>query len=220
MYEDEIKNMYDDPAVAERFADQEQNPDHQQVAAIVDDIIALETAGFVHPLRIAELGGGAHTDRYDRLFEKLLPEPGRGRIDWVDASASMIELADEYLEDDRYQTRNQVITFVHKDMLAYLESMEDCTLDCAIMKYTLNYLSDNEIELLFQLLKRKLKTPGRLITTVSSPSGVLQSHNQHARFIYRGEEIPLGETRKLGNWKDLYTTDSSARDLFVMVLRK
>lgn len=187
--------MYGNAQVSERFAEQEQNEDHRKVSSIVDRIISAESIYLNDPLWVAELGGGAHPDRYNQLFARLLAK--NGHIDWVDFSSYMLKCAERYIQEPKYKVRQNVISFIEKDIIDYLYSIPDKKLDLAIMKYTLNYIADSDIEYLFQLLGRKLKKQGRLVATVSSLSGELKSCSPHARFLYNGEEFPLNEIRTL-----------------------
>ena len=90
-------NMYFNRSVAEKFAELEQNEKNYKVAEIVDDVIMSEIKDMKNPIFSAELGGGAHPDRYDKLFAQLLNEP-QGHIDWVDVSPFMLELAKKYID--------------------------------------------------------------------------------------------------------------------------
>src|SRR3989344_7343952 len=157
--------MYFDPAVARNFAEREQNEKNFKVAEIVDDVIMSEFNGMDYSIKSAELGGGAHPDRYHKLFKKLLEEP-KGHIDWVDISPRMLELAKEYIDTDEYRKREEVISFIEKDIIGYLESLESKSLDIAIMKYTLEDIGD--LDEFFRLLSEKLKIGGRLVSTLAT----------------------------------------------------
>jgi ubiquinone/menaquinone biosynthesis C-methylase UbiE len=67
----------------------------------------------------------------------------------------MLKLAAYYIDAPEYKERLQVINFIEKDIVDYLESLEDDSIDLAIMKYTIDHI-DN-IDELFALLKRKLR---------------------------------------------------------------
>lgn len=185
--------MYFSPDVTERFAELEQNDKNFQVAEIVDRAIIQETRDMSGPICVAELGGGAHPDRYHSLFSKLLEEP-HGHIDWVDVSPYMLELAEKYLSDERYRERKEVITFVKCDILEYLHNLENEKLDLALMKYTIDHIES--LDELFGLLAEKMKRGGKLIATISS-SPELKSYSTNARFLYNGEEFPEDEVRML-----------------------
>ncbi|MBS4066706.1 MAG: hypothetical protein KGZ74_19245, partial [Chitinophagaceae bacterium] len=73
-------DMYFSPEIAEKFAELEQNDKNFRVAQIVDRILVQETKELSSPIYSAELGGGAHPDRYHEFFAKLLQEP-KGHID-------------------------------------------------------------------------------------------------------------------------------------------
>ncbi len=88
--------MYFSREIAEKFAELEQNEKNFRVAEIVDRILMQETVGLSKPIQAAELGGGAHPDRYHKFFNKLIENP-RGHIDWVDISPYMLELAEKYI---------------------------------------------------------------------------------------------------------------------------
>lgn len=186
--------MYFSPDVSARFAELEQNEKNYRVSAILDDIIVKEMKNLKEPIFAAELGGGAHPDRYHNFFNKMLKEPG-GRIDWVDISPYMLDLAKKYLEDKKYTERRGVIKFIENDILAYLEGLKDETLDLSIMKYTIDHIKN--IEELFKLLSKKLKKGGKLISTADNLNPELKSYSTNARFLYNGEEFPDDETRTL-----------------------
>jgi len=104
--------MYFSPDVCARFAEAEQNEKNYRVSAILDDIIVKEMENLKEPIF-------AHPDRYHNFFNKILNKPG-GRIDWVDISPYMLDLAKKYLEDRKYEDRKGVIKFIEKDILGYL----------------------------------------------------------------------------------------------------
>lgn len=190
----EALKMYFDREIAKRFAEREQNEKNFRVSALMDIIIMSETEKMKNPLYAAELGGGAHPDRYHNFFAKLLEEP-KGRIDWVDAAPFMLELAEEYIANGKYQNRKEVITFIKSDINEYLENLPDKTLDLAIMKYTINYLAD--MDKLFGLLAKKLKPSGRLVSSIGLLNPELKSSSTNSRYLYKGKEFPENETRRL-----------------------
>lgn len=186
--------MYFSKEVVDKFAAHEQNEKNFAVAEIVDKILMQESEKMAAPIFCAELGGGAHPDRYHKFFEKLLGKP-KGHIDWVDISPFMLQSAQEYLKDKKYEKRNEVISFIEKDILKYLEDLADEKLDLAIMKYTFEDIED--IELLFKLLAKKIKKGGKLIATIGKPDQKLKSFSTNARYLYNGEEFPDNEERIL-----------------------
>lgn len=190
----EALKMYFDREIAKRFAKREQNEKNFRVSALIDIVIMSETEKMENPLHAAELGGGAHPDRYNNFFAKLLKEP-KGRVDWVDAAPFMLELAEKYIANGKYQNRKEVITFIKSDINEYLENLPDKTLDLAIMKYTINYLAD--IDKLFRLLVKKLKPNGRLVSTIGLLNPELKSSSTNSRYLYKGKEFPENETRRL-----------------------
>jgi len=187
-------DMYFSPEIAEKFAELEQNEKNFRVAQIVDRVIMQETEDLDNPLYSAELGGGAHPDRYHEFFAKLLQEP-RGHIDWVDVSPDMLELAKKYLETEEYEKRKEVINFIKSDILEYLRGLDDEKLDISIMKYTIDHLDD--LDALFELLSKKLKQKGRLVATMGNLSPELKSYSTNARYLYNGEQFPDDEMRIL-----------------------
>lgn len=184
--------MYFSPEVARKFAELEQNEKNFRVAGIVDTILIQESAGLQTPINSAELGGGAHPDRYDGFFDKLINE--HGHIDWVDVSPHMLELAKKYLSDEKYQKRKEVATFIESDILEYLRSLEDGKLDLAIMKYTVDHIET--LDELLKLLQAKLSPGGKLVATINT-NPELRSYSTNARFLYNGERFPDNETRTL-----------------------
>lgn len=185
--------MYFSPKIVEKFAELEQNEKNLKVAQIVDTILLQESIGLKTPIYSAELGGGAHPDRYDAFFSKLINEGGH--MDWVDVAPLMLELAKKYISNEKYQNRKQVLTFVKSEMLEYLRGIENEKLDLAIMKYTIDHV--DHLEVLFELLSVKLTRGGKLIATIGSTSPELKSYSTNARFLYNGEQFPDNETRTL-----------------------
>lgn len=185
--------MYFSPEIAEKFAELEQNEKNFKVARIVDAVLIQEAADFKAPIYSAELGGGAHPDRYDGFFSKLLS--GHGHMDWVDISPLMLELAKKYISNEKYQNRKDTITFIKSDILDYLRGLENEKLNIAIMKYTIDHMSN--LDALFELLSAKLAQGGKLISTIGITSPELRSYSTNARFLYNGEQFPDNETRTL-----------------------
>jgi ubiquinone/menaquinone biosynthesis C-methylase UbiE len=186
--------MYFNPEVAKKFSELEQNEKNFNVAKSIDNVICQEMKNKKFPVRVAELGGGSHPDRYDKLFNVLTQEP-KGQIDWVEISPYMIDLAKQYLEEKNLENRKEVINFIESDILEYLSGLKDSSLDFALMKYTFDHIKD--IETLFQLLQNKLKKQGKLIATMTSLNPQLKSISTNARFLYNGEEFSVDETRGL-----------------------
>lgn len=186
--------MYFSPKISKKFAKLEQNEKNFKVAQAVDRVLMHASEKMTAPLRAAELGGGAHPDRYHEFFSKLTLEP-QGRMDWVDISPNMLELAKKYVAKDEYNSRKQILYFVESDIFKYLTDSEDGKLDIAIMKYTLNHIAD--LESLFGLLAKKLASGGKLVATIEQTSPELKCFSTNARYLYNGEEFPADETRTL-----------------------
>lgn len=185
--------MFFSQEIAEKFAELEQNEKNFKVAQIVDKILIQESANIKTPIYSAELGGGAHPDRYDKFFSKLIDE--NGHIDWVDISPFMLELAEKYISNEQHQDRKKVITFIKSDILEYLNSLKNEKLNIAIMKYTIDYI-DN-LDVLLEILSQKLTRGGKLIATIGNTGSELKSYSTNARFLYNGEQFPDNETRTL-----------------------
>ena len=185
--------MYFSPEIAEKFAELEQNDKNFKVAQIIDAILLQELTDLKAPIYSAELGGGAHPDRYDGFFSKLTNEGGH--MDWVVVSPLMLDLAKKYISDKKYQNRKNIITFIKSEILEYLHTLENEKLGIAIMKYTIDHIKS--LDELFKLLSVKLARGGKLIATIGSTSPELKSYSTNARFLYNGEQFPDNETRTL-----------------------
>jgi len=107
----------------------------------------------------------------------------------------MLDLAKKYISTKEYQKRKNIINFVNDDILGYLQKIPDEKIDLAIMKYTIDHIKD--LEKLFELLAKKLKSKGRLVATIGMLSPELKSIATNARFLYKGKEFPENETRIL-----------------------
>lgn len=186
--------MYFNRSVVEKFAELEQNEKNYQVAQIVDDVIMSEIKDIKNPIFSAELGGGAHPDRYDKLFAKLLSEP-QGHMDWVDVSPYMLELAKKYIDNEKYRERLDIMGFVEDGILEYLEKLPVEKLDLAIMKYTIDHI--NDLDKLFSLIAQKLKVGGKLVASLGVLDPRLKSISTNARFLYNGQEFPENEVKTL-----------------------
>lgn len=193
MHMKEHIQMYFDPVIVADFAELEQNEKNFKVADIVDQVI-MHTVGELHQgFAACELGWWAHPDRYHRLFDALIQN--NGTIDRVDISPYMLALADKYIDTDAYRARKNVIKLIEHDIVSYLTSLPDDTLDLAIMKYTIDHIAD--IDELFSLLSQKLKTWWALVSSVGVLSPELKSISTNARFFYNGASFPENETRIL-----------------------
>ena len=185
--------MYFDPVIAEDFAEHEQNEKNYKVANIVDQVIMKVIWCLNWNFKACELWGWAHPDRYHNFFNALLEN--NWSIDWVDISPYMLNLAKKYINTRDYLNRFKVINFIEKDIITYLNWIEDESLDLWIMKYTIDHIGN--IDELFWLLKRKLKKWWVLIASIWILSEQLKSISTNARFLYNWEEFPKDETRIL-----------------------
>ena len=190
---EELK-MYFSKDIVEKFAELEQNERNFQAAEIVDRILIQKTVDFENSIYVAELGGGAHPDRYHKFFEKIMQEP-KGHIDWVDISPVMLELAKKYINNEEYQERKEVVDFVESEICEYLSGLKDGQLDLAIMKYTFNHIQD--IEVLFQSLSIKIKEGGKFISTIANLNAELKSYSTNASYLYNGQQFSDDEKIKL-----------------------
>jgi ubiquinone/menaquinone biosynthesis C-methylase UbiE len=187
-----VDDMYLNEKVATKFAEVEQNERGKAVADVVDKIAMHELKDFGSSLYVADLFAGAHPDRYHLLFDQLLKEDGK--IDWVDVSPVMMKLAKKYLEDEGYQNRFNVINFVEKDAIEYLETLSS-ELNLILIKYSIDFVSN--LDNLFSLVPERLIEKGSLIATLTTASPILKSVSTSARYLYQGKEFPLDETRTL-----------------------
>lgn len=64
--------MYFNRQIAKDFAEHEQNAKNFQVADIIDRTIMKAVGLVCENFQSCELGGGAHPDRYHRLFAELI----------------------------------------------------------------------------------------------------------------------------------------------------
>lgn len=196
----DLIKMYFDEKIVKDFAEHEQNEKNFRVAEIVDSVIMQTIWSINSNFKAVELWWGAHPDRYHTFFDELVKK--RWTIDWVDISPYMLELAKEYINTDEYKNRLDVIKFIESDIISYLQSIEDNSLDLAIMKYTIDHMQD--LDVLFSLLSKKLKKWGALVSSVGVLSPDLKSISTNARFLYNWKEFPENETKTLKDW-DTFT---------------
>ncbi len=143
--------MYFNSEIVKKFAELEQNEKNYKVAEVIDKILVDQVKAISPPIHAAELGGGAHPDRYHNFF-KLLSQKRGSRVDWVDISPYMLELAKKYISSPCYKERRKIINYIESDILDYLRNLKDEELDIAVMKYTFDHLED--VETLFELLSK------------------------------------------------------------------
>jgi len=181
-------SLYFSKKGAEKIAKREQNQRNFNVAEAIDIVLMQELGESRGIIKIAELGGGAHPDRYHRLFAKLLEKP-QGVFDWVDISPYMLELAPKYLKAAGLQKRNDIINYIESDFLVYLEKLSDDSLDAAIMKYTFNFVKD--VGKFFHLLSKKLKQGGKFIATLDNQTfdGKLGVRSTNVQYFHNGKEV-------------------------------
>lgn len=192
----DLIKMYFDKKIVEDFAEHEQNEKNFKVADIVDQVIIKTTWNIDQNFKAVELWWGAHPDRYHRFFSELVEK--NWNIDWVDISPHMLELAKKYIDTDEYRNRFKVIKFIENDISTYLQWTENNSIDLAIMKYTIDHIKD--IDELFWLLQKKLKSWWVLVSSIGVLSPNLKSISTNARFLYDWEEFSENETKILKDW--------------------
>lgn len=194
--------MYFNKKVVSDFVIQEQNSKHKEVADIID-IVIMEmiwdtlSEGF----KIAELWWWAHVDRYERLFN-CLSKYKESRVDWVDISPFMLEEAKTILKDTNLNSRIPLINFIESDIIDYLKSSSDSSIDLVIMKYTIDYIED--LGHFFELIQCKLKKWGVFVANIGVLTPELRSIRTSWRYLYNWHEFPVDETRTLNDW-DTYS---------------
>jgi ubiquinone/menaquinone biosynthesis C-methylase UbiE len=186
------QEMFFNEEVAKKFAEAENNEKNINVSIAIDSIILK----FLDKISDKPLGvnlfGGAHADRHDKLIEKLNKK--NGKLYWVDYSKIMLKLAKEYASKKNDQRMN-VINFIEKDYLDYLNSVKNESIDFLFIIYSLDYIKNfNEF---FKLLYKKMKKNSFLISTVTIPTNILPSHSTNAKYFFKNKEIPFGNNVKL-----------------------
>ncbi len=185
--------LYHDMELARLFATREENQKYLAVADGIDQVAVSLLKTTAWPYKIAELWWGAHSDIYDRFFWLL--QASWSSIDWVDTSASMLRLAEEYLVKKQLHKRAALLNMVETDMLSYLQQSAPASVDGALMKYTINCIDD--LDALFFWLDRVLKPWWWCCATIWEASSSIKSYSTNARFLYNGEAFPDDETRTL-----------------------
>jgi SAM-dependent methyltransferase len=188
--------MYFDRKLAEEFAELEQNEKHKSVARVLDRVALHELKEMPNPLHVAELGGGAHPDRYDGIYARLLEEP-RGQMDWVDISPYMLEFAENYLDEQGLSKRKEVTRFIRQDLMEYLQRQSDHSLDLVLLKYVAAYLPPTDFASMTALLSKKLKRGGCMVATYNYLKPELPSRSTNTKYFLNGESVPEGVTQEL-----------------------
>ena len=178
--------MYFDKEISKKFAELEQNERNFKVSEIVDKITMEEIKCFWWlPLHAVELWWWAHPDRYHDLFKYLIKS--WSKIDWVDISLTMLNLAKSYLKNE-FKNRIKVINFIESDIEKYLKSLDDNELDIIIMKYTFEFIEN--LDDFFFLISKKLKNGRSLISTISHSDENIKIITTNTKFFI--------------NWKDFW----------------
>ncbi len=190
--------MYRAHDVAALFAHREAtNEKYTHLAGITDILIAKLVLAFhrTQPIAIADLGAGAHPEFYQRVWRELLSDPKPHCVYWVDAAQTMLDLAHQYLVDTGNEACEQVLRYRCQDMLQFLAGQPAQALDCIVMRYTFSWVAD--VAGFLKEAQRTLKKGGKMIVTFAKPEPVIASHSSNARYRWRGQDIPAGETRPL-----------------------
>ncbi len=187
------KGMYHEEHIANRFAEREKNEKYATVAAICDAVMAAGLKQKEGALRVADLGAGAHPIHMHETFSLLLERTGSHYL-WVDEAAPMLAFAKKELATVA-DSRAAVITFVQQEMVSFLREQDPQSLDMILMKYT--FESEEDMPALLSAIAHSLKPGGSAIITRAMLEPVLRSVSTNARFLYKGKEFPIGETRVL-----------------------
>ncbi|MBT4153824.1 MAG: class I SAM-dependent methyltransferase [Candidatus Magasanikbacteria bacterium] len=185
--------MYKNPEIAARFAEREKNEKYAIVARICDVFMADALGQIEGALRVADLGAGAHPSHFDDTFSALLKRPGSEYV-WVDAAAPMIDLAKKELVSVT-DNRASLITFTQQEMVSFLRDQSAESLDAILMKYT--FESEEDMPALLHAIAHALKSGGSAIITRAMLEPMLRSVSTNARYVYKGKEFPIDETRTL-----------------------
>jgi len=185
--------LYFDPVTAKLLAERQENYRHREVAEIIATIILDKLKDTPDPISVAALGAGAHADRYNSLFDRLLRQ-SEGHMDWVDFSPYMLAMAPDYLQKKGLENREKVISYIEQYSLQYLEQKAENSLDAVIMQYTLEDIQ--ELELLFKLLAKAVKEGGIMVATIQASPEITSVHSNW-RYLYQGKEFQENETRTL-----------------------
>ncbi|MBP7056922.1 class I SAM-dependent methyltransferase [Candidatus Gracilibacteria bacterium] len=190
--------MYRTRDVAALFAHREAtNQKYTNLAAITDRLMAELVLAFnrTRPVAIADLGAGAHPELYQRVWTELLSDQKPHRVYWVDAAQTMLDLAHQYLVETNNEGAEKVLRYCCQDMVQFLIKNPAQSLDCIVMRYTFSWVAD--ITQFFKEAQRVLKKGGKMIITFAKPEPLLASHSSNARYRWRSQDIPAGETRPL-----------------------
>lgn len=190
---DDLK-MYFDRDVVREFVERENNPKYVAVTRIIELLGLKVLKDCDTPWRVADLGAGAHPEHYMDLYKLLMRQVG-GKLYWVDISPVMLEVAKKTLESEPLKQRLELTDFVEADMLDFLSGLSSEYLNLILMKYTFDHVSD--LDRLFEEIYRGLRKGGGLVANLGVTDGKLPSVSHNARFLIRGEEFPIGETRIL-----------------------
>ncbi len=168
--------MYLNPDTAKTFAEREKNDEkwHSVVSNILDTVVVESFKG--KEINIANLGAGANPQKYQGILEKL--QKG-SKMDWVDISPTMLEMAQE-----KDEIPKESINFIKGNFRDYFSSKEKESLDAVMMQYSINYI-DNLDDFLSSLYE-KLKDHGIFVANIG---GNNIQNGETVSFLVNGKEI-------------------------------
>lgn len=176
------QEMYFDKEIAQTMIEREKNQEHILTAQTVENIALSE----IEPrlgLKIAELGAGAHPQRYPNLLEFL--NKNEGRLEWVDQAPIMLDYAKKQVP------KNKNIDFAEKEMVSYLKQNKN-EFDALILKYSFNYVISSSLEEWLKAMNESLKENAVVIATLNLYEEGLKPRSFNATYTINGNPIPHG----------------------------
>lgn len=178
------QEMYFDEEIAKTMIEREENIEHVSTAQTVENIVLSE----IEPqqsLNIAELGAGAHPQRYTRLLEFL--QKNQGKLHWIDQAPTMLECTKKQIPKEVEKN----IKLVKEEMISYLENNKN-KFDALIFKYSFNYLISTPLEKWLEIMHQSLKEKGTVIATVNLYEKGLKPRSFNASYTINGQPISQG----------------------------
>jgi len=176
------QEMYFDKEITQTMIEREKNQEHILTAQTVENIALSEIKPKLG-LKIAELGAGAHPQRYPNLLEFL--NKNKGGLEWIDQAPIMLDYAKKQVP------KNKNIDFIEKEMVSYLKQNKN-EFDALILKYSFNYVISASLEEWLKTMNESLKENATVIATLNLYEEGLKPRSFNATYTINGNPIPRG----------------------------
>jgi ubiquinone/menaquinone biosynthesis C-methylase UbiE len=177
------QEMYFDKEKAQEMIERENNVEHLFVSKIFEAVLYSEFKD-KKSLKIADLGAGAHLERYTKILSFL--RKNGGKLYWVDQSPYMLEYASE-----RVSLKLNNVVFVENDIVDFLEKEKEF-FDALVFKYSFNYLISKSLKEWMRTMYESLKRNGKVFANLHFHEEGIKSRSYNAIYKIKGKKVESG----------------------------